>query len=221
MAEDVPGDWREAIETAARRWERVIRAELPEVELATDGSECPTPPPGHDPMPPMTGPERGVRVWVWVSRAFPAESAVIAAGGSCLSRGEPNPTTVIGDVALNWNQLVGTVEPRRRAFVVVHELGHVLGLAGEALPFPARIGDRETGTYRGPFAREGHRRHFGEPIPEQLFDTGRHWEVPRDVMSRAWSYEITALSVGALMDLGYPAAWYGAGTFLEDFGLPR
>ncbi len=35
-------------------------------------------------------------------------------------------------------------------------------------------------------------------------------------MSRVYDHRITEMTVGALMDLGYPAAWYGAGPYLDD-----
>ena len=55
-------------------------------------------------------------------------------------------------------------------------------------------------------------------LPPAAPDSGGHWEHPGDVMGRSYGYAITPMSLGAVMDVGYPAAWYGAGGFLEDFG---
>lgn len=217
FSEEVDATWREVMRIAAERWERVIRAELPEVELASDGSECPKPPPGEPPVPAMSGPERGVRIFVNTSGSFDVNGSAIAVGGQCLSRGLPHPTTLIGAVTLNRFRIVD-MSAERRARLAVHEMGHALGLAATSLPLPPSVGDPFGGAYHGIMGREGYRKSYGAyPSSPAFVDAGGHWSVPGDVMNPFSEPRIAPLSVGALMDLGYPAAWYGAGDFLDDF----
>ena len=95
----------------------------------------------------------------------------------------------------------------------MHEIGHVLGLAGmsgiNGEPFPWF--DPRTSRYTGALALEGYRRVFGASVPYIETRQGDwHWgSFTGDMMTTPPSGPITSVSVGALMDIGYPAAWYG------------
>lgn len=84
----------------------------------------------------------------------------------------------------------------------------MLGLVGLVQGIQPSWIDPRTGQYSGPFGLEGYRRMFGT-APQSLPRFGAHWVSVADVMASSTS-NITVLTVGALMDLGYPAAWYGA-----------
>ena len=56
------------------------------------------------------------------------------------------------------------------------------------------------------------RRFFGASVPYvELLPGNWHWRgFTGEMMTQPPSGPITTISVGALMDIGYPAAWYGA-----------
>jgi hypothetical protein len=200
--EGVPDEWRPGFRSAADRWERVIRASLPPIDLgaAPRGQEawC------HGlPEEMFSGVETGTRVWVG------RHENVGTGGGVCLARSMPSSTAAVG-----WIKVGGLNESPfvPSAFLTLHEMGHALGLVG-LLPVqqPAWL-DRSGSAqiYRGPLALEGHRRQFGSTMDSLSLASG-HWQLFEDVMSTGRQVTtITQVSVGALMDLGYPAAWYGA-----------
>jgi hypothetical protein len=200
-ADDVPAWWRQELAVAAARWQRVIRAPLPAVPMPPVDRNCNG---GDTPPPPMTGVESGTRIFVSVgtfSESDPAE----AIAASCLFRPLPSPTTLFGRIILNRRKLAGGT---REDYVALHEMGHVLGLAGNSarqMPW-----FDSAGRHRGAFAREGARRISGIPVSFLAVSNG-HWHDVYDVMMRfGQNTHVSAVSVGALMDLGYAAAWYGA-----------
>jgi len=213
-ADDVPQEWRIALESAAARWQKVIRGVLPEVQLNTSEGDWPTPP-DEPPIPPLTGVERGVRIYVGLSGHFPPGTYVEAVGGPFLQRPLPYPTTILGGITLNRDHPVTTISPQRLRYLTVHELGHALGLVGVVQGFPPDWFDFKTGRYTGELALEGYRLEFQSRQSHIFVNNGSHWAFPGDVMSwTGWGQHlITFVSVGALMDLGYPAAWYGAGEY--------
>ena len=63
--------------------------------------------------------------------------------------------------------------------------------------------------YTLPLALEGFRREvWSHSIPFLAVSAG-HWETGHDVMGSLRS-TIDQVTIGALMDVGYPAAWYAA-----------
>jgi hypothetical protein len=203
--DDVPEKWQDMMRVAARRWEEVIRDTLPLAKISDLPSHCA---PGFLPEEALSGTEQGMRVTVRVSD-FPPGGAH-AAGASCLQRGAPHPTTVVGSIALNRAYL-HIDDADFLSYVAHHELGHTLGLVGLMGTTDYEWIDGPAGLYRGYLARFGRSLDTGGEIPDYLSFDGAHWGrgIP-DVMG--WDdTSINNVSVGALMDLGYPAAWYGAG----------
>ncbi|NOT10141.1 MAG: hypothetical protein HOP28_18260 [Gemmatimonadales bacterium] len=213
-ADDVPARWREALESAARRWEQAVAGELPPVELNTTGGDCPTPP-GEPTSPPLHHTERGVHIYVGQSGRFPPGAPQEAIGGPCINRPLPTPTTILGTISLNRAHPAATITSERLRFLAVHEMGHVLGLVGviqgPQVPWFSSV----TGIYRGPMAIEGWRRAFGN-APIEIYERGgAHWGpmLLNDVMLGSLFPEISLVSVGALADLGFPIAWTGVGIY--------
>ncbi len=207
FSEGVPDSWRIALEAAAVRWETVIRAELPAVAVVPAPRVCS--PIEGEPPPTIVGVERGVRIYVEMSSHFGSDNDTEAVGGPCLQRPVPFPTTVYGRVSINRNVNPERAGTLRGQYVALHEMGHALGLValiqGATVPWY----DAATRSYTGIMAREGYRRITGG-FPPAIAPVSAHWPFPADVMgSQAFILAITPLSIGALMDLGYPAAWYG------------
>ena len=202
FGENVPALWRDGFVTAAKRWQRVIRTSLPPAAIYDTGA-CPPYEGRPSPRPP-TGIETGTHVIVEVADHLPGAGAT---GTPCLQRPLPNATAIYGRILINRN----TLQYESRAYSTpLHELGHVLGLVGLVRGSQPSWIDPRTGWYSGPFGIEGYRRLFGT-APPSLFRDGAHWDSVPDIMSsRNGAPRVTALTVGALMDLGYPAAWYGA-----------
>jgi hypothetical protein len=215
-APDVPPRWRAAIDSGARRWEETIRGELEPVTLNQSEGVC-SPVPDEPPLPTLSGVERGVILYVGQSRHFPPGTYAEAVGGPCLQRPLPIATTIFGQITLNRDKPVDAIPDFRLRYIAVHELGHVLGLVGVVQGEQPPWFVLQTGRYTGAMALEAWRRRFGV-TPEALYSrAGAHWDpMPgvADVMiSSGLSGEISTVSVGALMDLGYPIRWSGAGPY--------
>jgi hypothetical protein len=214
-ASDVPQLWRDALEAGARRWEQTVRGELPAVTLNKPAGGCGSIP-DEEPSPALSGVERGVIVYVVQSRHFPAGTYAEVVAGPCLQRPLPTPTTIFGYVSINRDKPVALIPAPRLRYLAVHELGHVLGLVGVVQGEQPAWFDLASGRYTGPMAIEGWRRVLGY-APATLFSTsGAHWDpmqIPDVMISSGRSDAISLVSIGALMDLGYPVRWSGAGLY--------
>lgn len=207
----VPDWWPPALAAAAERWERVIRAELPEVAVASLAEPCESLANGPPDL--RTGTESGVRIYVRVSTALPTNGVPRATGGVCSSRSLPEPTTVVGLVTLNAYSL-GEEPPADLAYLAHHELGHALGLVGAVQGEEPSWLDVMAGEYRGHLALFGRSLDGAGDVSVFELDSNGHWPFA-DLMGTPRAYTISHATVGALMDLGYPAAWYGSGP-IED-----
>lgn len=203
FADDVPAAWRTALEIAAGRWEEVIRDMLPGVAPRDRPDFCR----GVElPDGVLEGTERAVRVAV-VTSVFQGSTAR-ASAGQCRNRGLPSPTTVVGVVILNRSRFEPDLDPGSLRFVAHHELGHTLGLAGAIQGHSPEWLTPDS--YRGYLGRFGRSLDTGGDVQASLEISDGHWVRIPDVMGQD-DESINNVSVGALMDMGYPAAWYGAG----------
>ncbi len=214
FAPDVPILWRVVLGIAAERWQSVMAGELAPQVLDTPGGDCPTPP-GEPPSPPLSGEERGVVIYVGQSSLYPPGTYVEATGGPCLQRPLPRPTTVLGMISLNRAKPVDSIPGLRLSYLALHEMGHVLGLVGVVQGEQPPWYDFHRNLYTGAMAIEAMRRLGGVELNQVALDGGSHWGplAFADVMSGLGNNdtEISLLSIGALLDAGYPALWSKAG----------
>ena len=217
FADDIPERWRAKLSWAADRWEQTVAGELPAVTLASAGGDCPTVP-DEPASPAQTGVETGMRIYIGQSGNYPPGTYVEATGGPCVSRPLPAPTTIIGHIILNRDKPIDGIDDVRLTYLALHEMGHTLGLVGVVQGVQPPWFDRDSGTYTGAMALEGWRRLFGNGPTSLHVDGGAHWKSDPlyDIMSAGGggpgiTGPISLATVGALMDLGYPATWSGAG----------
>ena len=124
----------------------------------------------------------------------------------------PRPTTVLGVIEASHSPTLDLTSPfTSDTRTAMHELGHVLGLVGmtnEAVPWfdprTSRYTERLRAGRLSPALRSVCS--LSGVAPWQLALAG----LIGDLMTQPPSGGITTISVGALMDIGYPAAWYGA-----------
>jgi hypothetical protein len=207
MAPDVPANFRGALAEAAALWESRIRDELPPATLDGLPDRCLHPMGEHAP-PPQTGVERGVRIYVGVSTDVDPHTYAEAFGGPCVQRPLPQPTTIFGRIALNGLKPLEQIPSPRLRYLALHEMGHALGLVAVVQGRQPDWYDAPTSSYRGPMGLEGYRREFGNSVA-QISARGGHWPFAGDVMGSEHP-RISIVTVGALMDLGYPTGWYAA-----------
>ena len=207
--EQVPSWWRSAFVSAAERWEQIVRHELPEAMLNVPAGDFPLFH-GLEETPAIVGPERGTRVYV---RTFSSASTYpVAIGAPVLQRSLPSPTTTLGIISVNSFVQEKDMDPRFLRSTAVHELGHTLGLCAFVQGVEPSWVDGKRGITKGKFTLEGYQKEFNAVVDNLDFNNGNHWSFVGDVMSVAGSQSrITYVSIGALMDLGYPAVWEGAG----------
>ena len=209
FASDVPDFWRSLLESAARRWEEVIRSELPPIALESLSSVPSVCDLNQNEFPDLLrGQETGIRIAVDVSHNFAPGTYVEAVGGSCIHRGLPHPTTAVGIISLNADRFQsGSITSSRFKYVAQHEMGHTFGLVGGVQGVQPVWIHAPTHTYTGLFGLLGQEMDSGQYESTIHFTPGHHWQ-GSGLMGSTPSLFITFKTRGALMDLGYPAAWY-------------
>jgi hypothetical protein len=205
FAADVAQGWRDALTIAAATWQARIRGDLPGVAVSgLPTSVCGTP--AGEPAPPtLSGVERGTLIYVGQSHFATAQYEAV--GGPCLQRPLPRPSTIYGQITLNRLAPVEHIASGHLEWIALHEMGHVLGLVAVVQGVQPDWYNQTTGTFSGPFALEGYRRFTGLTVASLPVSSAHHWPFVGDVMSGVGTTDISLATIGALMDLGYPAFW--------------
>ena len=208
--QQIPTWWRAALQRAAERWEQVISHALPQVMLNIPGREFPLP--GVGKTPPFWGSEQGTRIYV---RPFYSTSVYpTATAGPLLQRSLRSPTTVLGMININSFVKPEDLGPYYARMVAAHEIGHVLGLCVIITGTQPLWFDEPRGITKGKFTLEGYQKEFNVVVDSLDVGKDNHWQFAGDVMSTGGTFNrISYVSIGALMDLGYPAVWEGEGRF--------
>ena len=143
------------------------------------------------------------------SGAGPAPASTT--GSPCLQRALPRPTSVFSRITIPRSPLGDAALDPPGHLLALHEMGHALGLVGISDIVAPPGFDPVTRRHSGPLTLEGYRRAFGQSVPFLELPNSPHWAFGGDVMSVVSpEIRVTKASAGALMDIGYPAAWYGA-----------
>lgn len=206
FSERVPDEWKEEFKIAERNWERIIRESLAAVDVDNhrpSRSWTETPPDSF-----FLGIEDGVRIWIHVSDSFSGQHPA-ATGGPASTRGLPYPTTVVAGISLNSKTFDDGIDAFRMTHVAHHEMGHALGLVGLISGQSPLWLDWRNTRYRGTYGLYGYYLDFGVSVQVIEYLAGSHWPF-HDVMSARTS-RITHTTIGALIDLGYHAAFYEVG----------
>jgi hypothetical protein len=201
-----------AVERAVRRWTNVIAGQLPPVPVFAAAAECG---PG---TPAINEVITNVRIFVNLD-SIDGPGAILGRAGPCFIR-TVSGLPVVGFVELDTADLRTLENNGTLDDVMAHEFGHVLGL--QAFNWERRsllVGrDGSDPHFQGAVAREQFQRIGGATypgIPVPVENTGgagtrdSHWRLSvlrRELMvgfAQVGGMPLSALSVGALADLGY------------------
>ncbi|MEX0892941.1 MAG: leishmanolysin-related zinc metalloendopeptidase [Gemmatimonadota bacterium] len=217
---------RQAVEAAVARWEGVIVGDLPDVRLQYDN---------------VCG-RSGLAVDQWVDDllvyvdfdTIDGVGKILGQAGPCFIRGDGSKLPVAGIVILDGADLAAMQADGSLDDVVLHEIGHVLGigtlwptlslLAGAGTSDPYFTGAEG----RRAFASAGGSSYTGEHVPVE--NTGgagtrdAHWRenvLGNELMTgfiSASANPLSGLTVGSLADLGYTVAMNAADGFTVGAG---
>jgi hypothetical protein len=227
---------REAFESARERWERVIVGDLQDAEVR-QGLTCAG----------MPMPEQVDDLVIFVSvQPIDGPSGVLGAAAPCLIRSE-TALPFAGLMQFDSADLVDFAEGGRLEEIVLHEMGHVLGIGSlwqelELLQDPAVDNSGQADTaFGGELAIEqfdlvGGTSYEGPKVPvENMGGDGvanGHWRESvfgNELMTPFLSYEqglLSRITIASLEDLGYEVVYSGADEYAwpppeRGFGLKR
>ncbi len=203
---DVPRSVQRSLRTAARRWQRVVTGELPDVHTTISTEQC------------LNDDNVDASIddlMVFVAFRNMGEPNPVASATSCAhdanTRGMSHRPIagwirVNADSADDWSSVTDLFDA-----IMVHELGHVLGFTEDVLDASGHLRTSPTTHFAGPraveaFNEQGGTSYDGDAVPME--DDAAHW------LDSALSGEIMAPYVGAgspiskitvqaLADLGY------------------
>jgi hypothetical protein len=220
-----------ALNEALAKWEEVITGDLPDFQIPEDffpEDGCF----GYGHL--LNGVEVDDVVVVVDRTEMSGAGGVVGLGTWCLAQGSPLLTGA-GFFQLDEADLPGLTPYQARA-LVLHELGHVLGIGtqwdvlgheligGKGGPDPRYVGEEGVAQYHllGGADADVDVEDFGDPgngrrdvhWSERTFN----WELMTSVLEAVGTpMPLSTISVGAVVDLGYPAVNLGAA---EAYDLP-
>ncbi len=113
----------QALDDAARRWEQIVVGDLPDVSFAAspvDSAACGVRHPGFNDV------VDDVRIFVQLEE-IDGPGNVLGSAGTCFVR-DPELLTVVGQMRFDTDDLPRLADDGRLTDVVIHEIGHVLGI---------------------------------------------------------------------------------------------
>jgi CARDB/Bacterial pre-peptidase C-terminal domain/Leishmanolysin/Bacterial Ig-like domain (group 2) len=225
-----------AFQAAADRWERIIRDDLVEVDFATNPvpkNQC------ADGQDPFTGKIDDIRIYVNITD-IDGPFGTLAQAGPCVVRGLSD-LPIIGSMEFDSEDLIRLESEDQMIPVVLHEMGHVLGIG--------TLWDR-FGLIRNPSlpSNRGADTHFVGPLAIEAFDdaggttyTGgakvpvenlagegsadSHWreavlgfELMTPNLNGGITNPLSAISIQSLADMGYRVNVSEADAYSRVFG---
>lgn len=215
---------QQAVQLAVARWQDVFANAWAATTVSLPANLCVAA------QPPVTNETiTGVRVYVEVSNAGAAGG--LARGGSCYTSGG---LTAVGRIYVDSDLERAT--PATMQAIIKHELGHVFGLMSLPMlvdvpgPNPRWIGPEA----RRQFVRAGGVDSGGVPleteaeVPAGAYGHWRLSQLPDEIMTtfagrfgdRPDGGPLSAITLGALSDLGYPIRMSGADPYRADKTVP-
>jgi Leishmanolysin len=217
----------EAFEGARQRWQEVIRGDLPDLQLqfpfTCDGFELPA--------------EIDDLIIFITTDPIDGREGILGSAGPCLIRGEGLPLPFAGRMIFDSADLLSFAEIGRLEEIVVHEMGHVLGVGSlwgelDLLLDPAldNSGSADT-SFEGEraiaeFEAIGGTDYDGRKVPVE--NTGGegvangHWResvLGNEMMTPFMSQlegQLSRVTIASLEDIGYEVSY----DFADDYSWP-
>jgi hypothetical protein len=205
---------RQAFEVAADRWESIIIGDVPDADGTIPARSC-----GNSfPTPSLKGPFDDVVIHVLL-QPLDGPGAVLGAAGPCLIR-SADQLTLYGLMFFDTDDLAFLQENNILDEVVVHEMGHVLGI-GSLWDFGRDLlqGTNADPRFVGPNAIAGFHEVNGKgatiPVEEDggAGTRGSHWDeetFDTELMTgfiALGSSPLSVMTIGSMQDLGYVVSY--------------
>lgn len=202
---------RQAFDLAADRWEKVLTADLPDVWLTLPSSAC------TEGSPALNELVDDLMILVWL-QPIDGAGSILGSAGPCYVR-DDGSLPLLGLMRFDTADLDALELSGRLRDVILHEMGHVLGIGtlwnsfgllrggGTDDPFFSGTEARQSFILAGGSAPAG----YGVPV-ENTGGSGTrdsHWResVLRNELMTGWisssSNPLSAISIASLRDLGY------------------
>lgn len=108
---------KEAFDSAAARWQRIILGDLPDIAVELSGSGC---------FPPLSETVDDILIFADLT-AIDGAGGILGSAGPCLIR-STSGLTIVGRMRFDTADLATLESSGRLRDVILHEMGHVLGI---------------------------------------------------------------------------------------------
>ncbi len=212
---------RLAFEAAKNRWQSIIQGDVPDIDFTSNplaASACTTG------QPEVNDVVDDLRIFVKVFE-IDGPGSILGQAGPCVLRDFPNPIPTLGVMSFDEADLDRLADEGRLTAVILHEMGHVLGIGSlwstlELVINPSLPNFRGADTYfRGrlaiaAFDAAGGTAYTGKKVPvENQLGRGSgdvHWreavlktELMTPILNSGTSAPLSAISAESLADMGY------------------